>query len=130
MWSASAPSPNRKRCSPTTNTNRKRGSFDKSVSSWRLRFRPGQLLEPAIAIVHEAGGITLIVSQAQALQRGLPVLFRCAWITLSVHSDLNAVGLCFEWKRAHHPAQYGVRRHPQRLAEPIRALFLFPCCLT
>jgi hypothetical protein len=48
---------------------------------------------PTIATMHEVEGITLILSEEQALMLGLPVMFRCAWITLNVHSDLNSVGL-------------------------------------
>ncbi len=46
-----------------------------------------------VALVREPEGVTLIVPEAEALRLGLPVLFRAAWITLTVHSDLNAVGL-------------------------------------
>ena len=55
---------------------------------------------PAIATMQEAEGTTLIVSEAQALQSGLPSLFRCAWITLNVHSDLHAVGLTAAFAKA------------------------------
>ncbi len=48
---------------------------------------------PVVATMQEREGLTVIVTEAQALQLGLTVLFRCAWITLNVHSDLNAVGL-------------------------------------
>jgi hypothetical protein len=48
---------------------------------------------PAIATVHEVEGLTLVVSEQIASSLGLTVLYRCAWITLNVHSDLNAVGL-------------------------------------
>jgi hypothetical protein len=34
-----------------------------------------------------------VVSEKPALETGLPVLFRCAWITLNGHSDLSACGL-------------------------------------
>jgi uncharacterized protein len=49
-------------------------------------------LEP-IATFRENEGLTLIVEEEQAAQAHLPVLFRAAWITLTVHSDLQAVGL-------------------------------------
>lgn len=49
-------------------------------------------LEP-IATFRETEGLTLIVEEQRALKAGLPVLFRAAWITLTVHSDLQAVGL-------------------------------------
>lgn len=46
-----------------------------------------------IATFREREGLTLIVEEAAAARAGLPVLFRAAWITLTVHSDLQAVGL-------------------------------------
>jgi hypothetical protein len=49
-------------------------------------------LEP-IAIFQESEGTTVIVDEATAAHRGLAPLFRSAWITLTVHSDLHAVGL-------------------------------------
>ena len=41
----------------------------------------------------EAEGLTVIVPEEVALRAGLTILFRSAWITLTVHSDLQAVGL-------------------------------------
>jgi hypothetical protein len=55
---------------------------------------------PTLATMQEQEGITLIVTEAQALQSAWAVLFRCAWITLNVHSDLNAVGLTAAFARA------------------------------
>jgi hypothetical protein len=49
-------------------------------------------LEP-LATFREAEGLTLIVDEARARRARLPVLFRAAWITLEVASDLHAVGL-------------------------------------
>jgi uncharacterized protein len=49
-------------------------------------------VEP-IATFRESEGLTLIVEEPQAKDAGLPILFRAAWITLTVHSDLQAVGL-------------------------------------
>jgi hypothetical protein len=47
----------------------------------------------AIATMREAEGPTVVVAEATALARGWPVAFRSAWITLTVNSDLAAVGL-------------------------------------
>jgi hypothetical protein len=55
---------------------------------------------PAIATVHEAEGITLILPEEEASRAGLPVLFRARWITLQVHSDLQAVGFTAAFSRA------------------------------
>lgn len=46
-----------------------------------------------VVTVREAEGLTVVVPESQALAVGLPVLFRAAWISLTVHSDLEAVGL-------------------------------------
>lgn len=49
-------------------------------------------LQP-VATIAEREGITLVLPEEQAIAAGLAVVFRAAWITLSVHSDLEAVGL-------------------------------------
>ena len=54
--------------------------------------RVSDRVEP-IATFRESEGLTLIVEEQQAKNAGLPILFRAAWITLTVHSDLQAVGL-------------------------------------
>lgn len=46
-----------------------------------------------LATFLEVEGLSLIVAEEQALAAGLPILLRCAWLTLTVHSDLAAVGL-------------------------------------
>jgi hypothetical protein len=46
-----------------------------------------------IGLFREAEGLTVIVPDAIAVDRGWRVMFRAAWITLTVHSDLHAVGL-------------------------------------
>ena len=54
----------------------------------------------AIATMREAEGLTVVVDEALALARGWPIAFRSAWITLTVHSDLAAVGLTAAFARA------------------------------
>ena len=49
-------------------------------------------LEP-LATFRENEGVTVVVEEERARLAGLRVLFRAAWITLTVHSDLQAVGL-------------------------------------
>ncbi|MAT45631.1 MAG: hypothetical protein CL609_25145 [Anaerolineaceae bacterium] len=49
-------------------------------------------LDP-IAWFHEKEGITVIVSKDQADKFGLSYSFVSAWITLTIHSSLEAVGL-------------------------------------
>jgi hypothetical protein len=46
-----------------------------------------------LATFREREGLTIIVEEREALKAGLDPLFRAAWITLTVHSDLQAVGL-------------------------------------
>ncbi len=46
-----------------------------------------------VATMREEEGITVVIEEARALEHGLQVLFRAAWITLRVHSELTAVGL-------------------------------------
>lgn len=46
-----------------------------------------------IVTVREPEGLTLVLPEAEARSAGLEPLFRAAWITLTVHSDLEAVGL-------------------------------------
>lgn len=48
---------------------------------------------PAIGLFREAEGTTVILEEEKASGLGLAPLFRAAWITLTVHSDLHAVGL-------------------------------------
>ena len=48
---------------------------------------------PLVATFREAKGTTVIVEESAARQVNLPLLFRAAWTTLTVPSDLNAVGL-------------------------------------
>jgi hypothetical protein len=57
-------------------------------------------LSETIATFREAEGMTVVVDEETAQRRGWPVLFRAAWITLTVHSDLAAVGLTAAFARA------------------------------
>lgn len=47
----------------------------------------------AVATFREAEGLTLVLEESIARDLGLVPRFRAAWITLSVNSDLGAVGL-------------------------------------
>lgn len=55
----------------------------------------GASFDPAtvVASVREPEGLSVVMERAVALQLGLVPAFECAWITLTVHSDLQAVGL-------------------------------------
>ena len=45
------------------------------------------------AVVHEAEGVTAVVTRAAAERHGWTFDFEAAWLTLDVHSALEAVGL-------------------------------------
>jgi hypothetical protein len=49
-------------------------------------------LQP-LATFREREATTLVIEESHARAAGLPILFRAAWLTLDVHSDLAAVGL-------------------------------------
>lgn len=46
-----------------------------------------------VAFIREAEGYSAVISESDAKDLGLDILYRATWITLNVHSDLNAVGL-------------------------------------
>lgn len=51
-------------------------------------------LDPAsvVATMREPEGLSVVMEKSQALRQGLVPVCECAWITLSVNSDLQAVG--------------------------------------
>ena len=53
-----------------------------------------------VASMQEAEGLTLVLPEQQALQRGFSIQFRCAWITLRMESALDTVGLTAAFARA------------------------------
>ena len=54
-----------------------------------------QAIDPAVIVasIREPEGLSVVTSEPDAAHAGLNVLFRCAWITLTVNSALDAVGL-------------------------------------
>ncbi|EGM76461.1 hypothetical protein Rhein_3523 [Rheinheimera sp. A13L] len=46
-----------------------------------------------LATFKEKEGLTLVLTEQQAAEYQLDILFRARWISLRVHSDLEAVGL-------------------------------------
>jgi hypothetical protein len=62
----------------------------------------GLVLDPAhiVASVREPEGISVVLPEQMALDLGLPIAFAAAWITLTVHSDLAAVGLTAAFSQA------------------------------
>lgn len=55
---------------------------------------------PVLATFREDEGMTVITEESEAVRAKLPILFRAAWITLRVRSDLQAVGLTAAFSRA------------------------------
>lgn len=55
----------------------------------------GAAIDPTliIAAIREPEGLSLVLREADAIRFAAPILFRCAWVTLTVASDLHAVGL-------------------------------------
>lgn len=45
------------------------------------------------ATVREPEGVSAVVLASDAVSLGLTIMFRASWITLTVHSDLQAIGL-------------------------------------
>ena len=50
-------------------------------------------LTDVVALIREPEGTSVVVSSADVSRLGLKTDFLCAWITLTVNSDLQAVGL-------------------------------------
>jgi len=64
--------------------------------------RTGETLDPdrIVASMREPEGVSVIVDADYAQQVNLVPILRCAWITLSVHSALDAVGLTAAFAKA------------------------------
>ena len=61
--------------------------------------RSAVALDP-LCIFQEEEGITVILPKGRADDKSLPYSLVCAWITLTVHSSLKAVGLTAAVSRA------------------------------
>jgi uncharacterized protein len=59
-----------------------------------------QAWENVVAAIREPEGLSLVVPLEVAERLGASIHFRAAWITLTVHSDLQAVGLTAAFSRA------------------------------
>lgn len=51
------------------------------------------LMTDVVALIQEPEGTSVVVREADLNRLGLTAVFLCAWITLAVNSDLQAVGL-------------------------------------
>jgi uncharacterized protein len=57
-------------------------------------------LHEVVSLMREPEGVSVIVEEEVATRLGLQPVLRCAWITLNVNSDLQAVGLTAEFSAA------------------------------
>ncbi|MFT3743367.1 MAG: ACT domain-containing protein [Pyrinomonadaceae bacterium] len=48
---------------------------------------------PVIGTFREDEGLTIILAESDAEKAGFPILFRAAWITLTVNSSFEAIGM-------------------------------------
>lgn len=71
----------------TLDVARRPGRFTFVTGEWP------QLATVAAATISEHEGTTYVVAVEQAVAVGAPVGFEAAWLTLTVHSALEAVGL-------------------------------------
>lgn len=49
-------------------------------------------IQSVVAYIKESESISVVLTETEAIRQGLPILFRAAWLTLTVHSDLQAIG--------------------------------------
>jgi len=69
-------------------------SLDPAVYAYVSVQRSEVLRSVAVyASVREPEGLSAVILESDAALLGLPILFRASWITLTVRSDLHAVGL-------------------------------------
>lgn len=78
--------------------------LEKMLATLSVSVRPGRFTIASIAasvelgngveaVLREAEGFTVVATVEAALRNGWPVGFEAAWLTLDVHSALEAVGL-------------------------------------
>ncbi len=53
-----------------------------------------------VVSMREPEDLTLVLPEQEALQNGFDIHFRCSWITLTVDSTLDSVGLTASFSRA------------------------------
>jgi len=58
-----------------------------------------------VAVMREREGISVVMTEADAVRQGVPHEFRSSWITLTVTSALDAVGLTAGFAKALGDAQ-------------------------
>lgn len=81
---------------PETDLARMLASLDVERRPGRFAFVSGHhpvLAQGAAAMIQESEGTTLVVTVDEAREAGIDVEFEAAWLTLTVFSALEAVGL-------------------------------------
>jgi hypothetical protein len=81
---------------------------------------PGVSIDPelVLASITEPEGLSVIMNEADARNRNLEPLFRCAWSALSLNSDLESVGLTAAFATALGSA--GISHELRSLQESVR----------
>ena len=94
----------------------------------------------AVAMFHEEEGTTVVLERADAEAHRLDPVFDAAWITLTIHSDLEAVGFlaviastlasagisCNVFSAVRHDHLFVPAEHAGRALEILRVLQLSP----
>lgn len=70
------------------------------AEAYTYAFDRPELADQATATIHETEGPTYVVTVTAADAAGVPVAFRAAWLTISVHTALEGVGLTAALSRA------------------------------
>jgi len=92
--------------------------------------------DKAVMQFRETEGTTLVLTQAEADALGIPYAYEAAWITLQVHSALDALGLtaavatelagqgisCNVVAGYHHDHLFVDHRHAERAVDALRDL--------
>lgn len=102
---------------------------------------PGDAIDftAVVASIREPEGLSVIMPECKAHELGLPIVHVAAWITLTVNSDLVAVGLTAAFSRAlsengiscnvvagvHHDHLFVPVEQAEQAMEALRAL---QCC--
>jgi hypothetical protein len=99
-----------------------------------------EYVDDALFLFKEEEGITLVVKKEDADRLGLEYTFTAAWITLTVHSSLNAVGFTAAFSAAlahegiscnvmaayYHDHVFVDQKDAERAMEILNKLSIFP----
>lgn len=81
--------------------------------------------ESIVAVMRETEGMSVVMTEADAVRQGIPHEFRSSWITLTVTSALEAVGLTAAFAQALGDVQISCNviagRHHDHLFVPVES---------